>query len=62
MEKPPFLTQPGARTAGVRPVGELLPYRDRGQEAPGGASMADVIGTPNATEGQSGPSWSNLKG
>jgi hypothetical protein len=61
-DKLPFRSQAAEMRTGVRPVGELEPFRERGQTAPGGASMADAIGAPDATEGQSGSPFKNLKG
>ena len=44
----PFRSQADAVSSGVRPVGELTPFRERGQTAPGGESMASDLGTPDA--------------
>jgi len=44
----PFRSQAESTRTGVAPVGALLPFRERGQTAPGGASLGDSVGGPDA--------------
>jgi len=45
----PFRSQAKAAATGVGPVGALLPFRERGQTAGGGADLADAVGPTDAT-------------
>ena len=44
----PFRSQASEVRSGVRPEGELAPFRERGQEAPGGRDPGPSIGGPDA--------------